>query len=60
MANPKSRREVSGRLAFHRHGFDDFTLVQLRTPENDFELELTINRAARNLTISTAATATSR
>jgi len=27
----------------YRLGFDDFTLVYLRTPENDFELELTIN-----------------
>ncbi len=27
----------------HRLGFDDFTLVYLRNPENDFEIELTIN-----------------
>jgi lactoylglutathione lyase len=28
---------------FYRLSFPDFTLVYLRTPENDFELELTIN-----------------
>lgn len=32
-----------GMTPFYRLGFDDFTLVYLRTPENDFELELTIN-----------------
>jgi lactoylglutathione lyase len=32
-----------GLKTFERLGFDDFTLVYLRTPENDFELELTIN-----------------
>jgi lactoylglutathione lyase len=26
-----------------RLGFDDFTLVYLRNPENDFEIELTVN-----------------
>jgi lactoylglutathione lyase len=32
-----------GLKTYERLGFDDFTLVYLRTPENDFELELTIN-----------------
>jgi lactoylglutathione lyase len=27
-----------------RFDFDDFTLVYLRNPENDFEVELTVNR----------------
>jgi lactoylglutathione lyase len=32
-----------GMAPTYRLGFPDFTLVYLRTPENDFELELTIN-----------------
>lgn len=32
-----------GMTPFYRLGFPDFTLVYLRTPETDFELELTIN-----------------
>jgi lactoylglutathione lyase len=32
-----------GLKTFERLGFDDFTLIYMRTPENDFELELTIN-----------------
>lgn len=32
-----------GMTTSYRLGFPDFTLVYLRTPENDFELELTIN-----------------
>ena len=27
-----------------RFDFDDFTLVYLRNPENDFEIELTVNK----------------
>ena len=27
-----------------RFEFDDFTLIYLRNPENDFEIELTVNR----------------
>ena len=27
-----------------RYDFPDFTLVYLRTPENEFELELTLNK----------------
>jgi lactoylglutathione lyase len=30
-----------------RFDFDDFTLVYLRNPENDFEIELTINKDRR-------------
>ncbi len=32
-----------GLVPSHRLGFDDFTLVYLRNPEADFEIELTIN-----------------
>ncbi len=32
-----------GMTPSQRLGFDDFTLVYLRNPENDFEIELTIN-----------------
>jgi len=32
-----------GLQPYERIGFDDFTLIYLRTPENDFELELTVN-----------------
>ena len=43
-----------------RFDFDDFTLVYLRNPENDFEIELTVNKG-RSSRISTAtAMATSR
>jgi lactoylglutathione lyase len=30
-----------------RFDFDDFTLVYLRNPENDFEIELTVNKGRR-------------
>ena len=30
----------------HRLDFDEFTLVYLRGPKNDFEIELTINKSA--------------
>jgi lactoylglutathione lyase len=30
-----------------RYDFDDFTLVYLRNPENDFEIELTLNKGQR-------------
>jgi lactoylglutathione lyase len=32
-----------GMIPSHRLEFDDFTLVYLRNPENDFEIELTVN-----------------
>jgi lactoylglutathione lyase len=32
-----------GLQPYDRIGFDDFTLIYLRTKENDFELELTVN-----------------
>ena len=44
-----------------RFDFDDFTLVYLRNPENDFEIELTVNKG-RDEAVSARrrATATSR
>jgi lactoylglutathione lyase len=30
-----------------RFDFDDFTLIYLRNPENDFEVELTVNKGRR-------------
>ena len=36
-------RKAFGLEVAHRFPFDGFTLVYLRNPENDFELELTIN-----------------
>ena len=36
-------RKAFGLEVTERFQFDDFTLVYLRNPENDFELELTIN-----------------
>ncbi|MGH6944258.1 MAG: VOC family protein [Geminicoccaceae bacterium] len=30
-----------------RFGFDDFTLVYLRNPENDFEVEFTVNKGRK-------------
>jgi lactoylglutathione lyase len=32
-----------------RFDFDDFTLVYLRSPDNDFEIELTVNKGRREL-----------
>lgn len=32
-----------GMAPSHRLAFDDFTLTYLRNPENDFEIELTVN-----------------
>jgi lactoylglutathione lyase len=40
-------RRAFGLNVADRFGFDDFTLVYLRNPEADFEVELTINRGRR-------------
>lgn len=37
-------REAFGLEIADRFDFDDFTLVYLRNPENDFEVELTVNK----------------
>jgi lactoylglutathione lyase len=37
-------REAFGLETADRFDFDDFTLVYLRNPENDFEVELTVNK----------------
>jgi lactoylglutathione lyase len=40
-------RKAFGLEIADRFDFDDFTLVYLRNPENDFEVELTINKGRR-------------
>ena len=37
-------RQAFGMNESHRLDFPDFTLVYLRNPENDFEIELTLNK----------------
>ena len=40
-------REAFGLEIADRFDFDDFTLVYLRNPENDFEVELTVNKGRK-------------
>jgi lactoylglutathione lyase len=40
----KFYRDVLGLKESHRVDFPDFALVYLRNPENDFEIELTLNK----------------
>jgi lactoylglutathione lyase len=40
-------RKAFGLVVADRFDFDDFTLVYLRNPENDFEVELTVNKGRK-------------
>jgi lactoylglutathione lyase len=40
-------REAFGLEIADRFDFDDFTLIYLRNPENDFEVELTVNKGRK-------------